>query len=1245
MSATHMGRGDMFHNAGTQNICMGNGTQIIRNGESPQDRISRQRLKNWADSDKEAEQERQDRQCRNYLDQNGYDPADQKANAERQGGQLFEPACHWIYDNAEFQQWRHGIDPSSLWLHGGPGKGKSMLLCSVINRLLDSTKGASVASNPSLLVTYSFFSNTDGVCEASFVLASLIYGLVKQQPSYLRRVSKFYDHENKYPFKGKRSFTALEGILEDMLHNTTGARVILVVDALDECTADLRRLLHFILSTSSLQKIRWLVSSRGLRIIHQEFEAAGSQMQKLSLDQTGKAIHQAVQAYTHHRMSRLHIPSLSEEERKELQNRLLSKAGGTFLWLSLVMTELENVDSWDIDDVVQGLPDDLESLYQTLLQNLQEDLGRGKNKNLAKDVLQKTLATATAALRPLYIEELKELAGFPAQIRDTSQVEEVVDKCGAFLIRQNNQVFLIHLSAKEFLTHDKLQSAFQSSPLDIHSHLFFRSIFVMKANLKRDIYNLKEPGVDIDEIDTTPFPDPLSRLKYSCVHWVDHLEQVQEKDPSHYQAVRCFIEKWFLYWLEAMSLQRKIGGADKAARKLHSLMQNTKDYELDSLTEDVLRFVTFQRQTIEEYPLQTYVSALLFSPAGSWIRRLYGGEEPTWISLKPRMETAWSTPIETLSTSCVPENVALAIDGKLLAATFMSASTSVDIWELDSYEWIRELILDFEVHALGFLSTGKRLALAGSQNRFEIWDAETGSLLQMLQSPDGPSVWFTSLAVSTQKNRGVRKGIHDPTMNGDLIALGSEDGTVRFWNPATGNCSRMIHTSGQEGNPMEFSPDFQKFAVGLKNGSVEVWDSRSGSLIWVFEGHDKSILSMAFFGYDQLASASHETISIWDLKTGDCVKILDMGNHTKLASLGGSEGFASRGYCQSTIKIWNSKGDCVQVLEGHEGGTGPLTFCAGQQLLASSTAVGISIWDLKLCLSSEPVPVHNQPVCSITLSPDGLLLASGSDDSIKIWETTNCTCIRSINCNKTEGTGFAFSPDNRYLVSRAKDQWGDTVLAVWNLEIGKLVKKFPSVSELEEAFSPDSRLLALVMDTSTVMIWDMVASQQHCQIQSSVTSLLFTADGHRFVLASDTHLEIWDMCNGECIWTVDHQQTKITSIALSQDMQLLAAATDRGSVDVWDIGAKALHVTVSAGHSWVDAVAFSPNQQLLALADNYEIRLRNLMDGREARFWRFWGLKARVDGRTTIQFHHYDSSRLCTPIGDVDIRDGYSAAS
>ncbi|KAJ3458131.1 hypothetical protein MRS44_012240 [Fusarium solani] len=1234
MSATHVGRGDMFHNAGTQNICKDSGTQIIQTG--PDDEAT------------------QDRRCSKYLEQNGYDPADQKANAERQGGQLFEGACQWIYDNAEFQQWANGTDPPSLWLHGGPGKGKSMLLCSVINHLLKWAEGAPDGSHPSCLVAYSFFSDPDGVYEASFVVASLVYGLVKQQPSYLRRVSKVYDHENKYPFQGRRSFTALEKILEDMLRDATGNRVILVVDALDECKTDLDRLLDLILRTSSIQNVRWLVSSRGLRTIHQKFDATESKMRKLSLDQTGADIQKAVQVYTRHQMWRLHHLRMSEEEREELENRLLRKAGGTFLWLSIVMAELGNVASWDIDDVVDGLPDDLESLYVNLLQSLLEGVEQKKNKNLVKDVLYKTLVTTAAALRPLYIEELKELAEFPAKIRDNSQVEEVIDKCGAFLTCQNNQVFLIHLSAKEFLTPEKLQSAFQSNHVDIHSHLFSRSMSVMEENLKRDIYNLKKPEIPIWEIDLTRSPDPLSGLKYSCVHWIDHLEQVQFQNRSHYQAVRLFIENSLLRWLEAMSLQKKIEEAINAVEKLRSLMtcsltfdqQNTKDYELDTLTDDTARFVEVHRETIRIHPLQIYISALLFSPTGSCVRRFYRGEEPDWISLKSKRETTWSPRAERLFTLAPPSMLDISTDGNLLASIFrpdwqdeeweelydelewewgadyphsQHPSSLLEIWDLNSHEPISRLGLDFNVLAIGFLRDGKRLALAGNPNRFEIWNAETGSRLQTLQSLDEPSVCFTSLALSTSAHL-------DP--NEDVIASGLDNGAVRFWNPATGDCTRSIHTSGERVGALTFSQDGQKLAVGLENGTVEVWDFRSGTLVWKLKGDGDTIASMTFLGDDQLVSTSEgDEISIWDLQTGGCIRNLYMWTVGLVVSLGSGGLFASATRDEPMVRIWNNKGDSIQLFEGNEEGSNVLAFCPEQQLLAHATFYGVDIWDLKLFPFIKHIPLHIEQVLSTTLSSDSLLLASGSEDSIKIWNTTNGTCIRSIDCD---------------LVGVLAE------LTIWNADDGQAVKTFPKVRGWE-AFSPDGRLLALAL-SSIVTVWDMDASKQHHQIQCSATCLVFSADGNKLALASDTKLEIWDMSNGKRIWTVGHQRTRVRSITLSADTRLLAAASQRG-IDVWDVSAGELRVPIFAGqslHHTVYAVAFSPNRELLAWISDGEIGMRNLKDGRETRFsldggkrrfssYEWLSSGPGLSGRATIQFKGPDCSRLCTSIGDLDI--------
>lgn len=56
------------------------------------------------------------------------------------------------------------------------------------------------------------------------------------------------------------------------------------------------------------------------------------------------------------------------------------------------MAELEKGNSWNINSVVNGLSGDLESLYETLLQKLLDEIGHGK------DVFHKTLAMTVAAL-------------------------------------------------------------------------------------------------------------------------------------------------------------------------------------------------------------------------------------------------------------------------------------------------------------------------------------------------------------------------------------------------------------------------------------------------------------------------------------------------------------------------------------------------------------------------------------------------------------------------------------------------------------------------------------------------------------------------------------------------------------------------------------------------------------------------------------------------------------------------------
>lgn len=116
------------------------------------------------------------------------DPRDDKKRVEDTKGGLLADSYHWILENRDFQRWRGGQQSQMLWIKGDPGKGKTMLLCGIINELK--------SGMPKFhLLSYFFCQATDSrINNAVAVLRGLIFLLVDQQPSLVSHIRKQYDH-------------------------------------------------------------------------------------------------------------------------------------------------------------------------------------------------------------------------------------------------------------------------------------------------------------------------------------------------------------------------------------------------------------------------------------------------------------------------------------------------------------------------------------------------------------------------------------------------------------------------------------------------------------------------------------------------------------------------------------------------------------------------------------------------------------------------------------------------------------------------------------------------------------------------------------------------------------------------------------------------------------------------------------------------------------------------------------------
>ena len=495
------------------------------------------------------------------------DPRDDKKRIESTKGGLLRDSYRWILKHPDFRQWCDESDNHLLWIQGDPGKGKTMLLCGIIDELKEQTVGINN-------LAYFFCQATDAqLNNATAVLRGLIYLLVDQQPSLFSRIQEKYNHAGKTLFEDVNAWVALSGILTNILEDPSLLATTLVIDALDECKTDIEELLNFIVRFSGSSKVKWIVSSRNWPTIEGRLDTAPQKV-TLRLELNESSISDAVRKYITYKVEKLSILKKYDDRlRDTVQQHLVSNANNTFLWVALVCQALEDpkIKPRHTLGSLKAFPPGLDPLYDQMMKLITNSIDIRYCKPI--------LATTLVANRPLTLQELMCLVeslenDFPHNVED---IEDIIKQCGSFLTLQGRTVFFVHQSAKDYLLQKAAVKILPSGKRAEHYSIFSRSLQVMSRVLQRDIYHLKDWGVPTDQI-KTPDPDPLAAVRYSCIHWVDHLaecqlEELQSGELQDGGIIDKFLQKHYLHWLEALSIFRNVSEGILAISKLNKLVQ------------------------------------------------------------------------------------------------------------------------------------------------------------------------------------------------------------------------------------------------------------------------------------------------------------------------------------------------------------------------------------------------------------------------------------------------------------------------------------------------------------------------------------------------------------------------------------------------------------------------------------------------------------------------------------------------
>jgi len=112
---------------------------------------------------------------------------------------------------------------------------------------------------------------------------------------------------------------------------------------------------------------------------------------------------------------------------------------------------------------------------------------------------------------------------------------------------------------------------------------------------------------------------------------------------------------------------------------------------------------------------------------------------------------------------------------------------------------------EFMVWSVAWSPNGQYIASGSSDETVRIWDVETGKLVKILESHKN---WIRSVAWSP---------------NGQYIASGSSDETVRIWDVETGELVSVLRGHTSEVFSVAWSPDGLRIASGSKDKTVGVW--------------------------------------------------------------------------------------------------------------------------------------------------------------------------------------------------------------------------------------------------------------------------------------------------------------------------------------------------------------------------------------------------------------------------------------